>query len=253
MLGATTAGAVNATYMLWRRRHDGLLKDFPVRLFSDRSGVFLPMQDGLRSVPVNDGASTGSYSGFGSFGGVDLEGTPSGRAVENYMFGESGDDEYPVVPVVHMRTISTQTASSTGDSTTSSTSSAASDAAADEVQQFKDTSATLFNLIGLEFLKQKMYPEALDNFQRSADHGYAKAQYNLGMCHLKGLGTRVNHGAAAKAWEMAASQNHGQALYQLAVIEYHRSNLTAGMELMQKAGAAGVKEAAEFLDRQTKV
>lgn len=61
-------------------------------------------------------------------------------------------------------------------------------------------------------------------YRKSADQGYANAQYNLGVLYLHGQGVKLDREAALRWLRMAAGQNHQPA-----------------MAALQKLGVAGPK------------
>lgn len=64
--------------------------------------------------------------------------------------------------------------------------------------------------------------EAATWYRKSADQGYANAQYNLGVLYLHGQGVKADREAAIRWLQMAAGQNHQPA-----------------KEALQKLGVAG--------------
>lgn len=61
----------------------------------------------------------------------------------------------------------------------------------------------------------KDYVNAVQNFQKAADMGFAKAQYHLGRCYEKGHGVSKNDKTAVRYYQLAANQGHAKAQYQL--------------------------------------
>ncbi|XP_064452142.1 death ligand signal enhancer isoform X3 [Mirounga angustirostris] len=56
-------------------------------------------------------------------------------------------------------------------------------------QLFQLTVSIAFNFLGTENMRNGNYTAAFSYFQKAADHGYSKAQYNVGLCHEHGRGT----------------------------------------------------------------
>ncbi|XP_058533827.1 death ligand signal enhancer isoform X1 [Ochotona princeps] len=62
--------------------------------------------------------------------------------------------------------------------------------AAISLQQLFQLSVSIaFNFLGTENIKNGDYAAAFSYFQKAADRGYSKAQYNMGLCHEHGRGT----------------------------------------------------------------
>ncbi|XP_012034046.2 death ligand signal enhancer isoform X2 [Ovis aries] len=58
------------------------------------------------------------------------------------------------------------------------------------IQQLFQLSVSIaFNFLGTENMKNGDYMAAFSYFQKAADRGYSKAQYNVGLCHEHGRGT----------------------------------------------------------------
>lgn len=60
------------------------------------------------------------------------------------------------------------------------------------------------------------YEEAEKWFRKAAESGYAKAQFNLGLCYETGNGVEQDYEAAVKWFRKAAEQNLAKAQYELA-------------------------------------
>ncbi|XP_057162942.1 death ligand signal enhancer isoform X2 [Ursus arctos] len=83
-------------------------------------------------------------------------------------------------------------------------------------QLFQLTVSIAFNFLGTENMRNGDYTAAFSYFQKAADHGYSKAQYNVGLCHEHGRGTPRDLGKAALSYQLAASQGHSLAQYRYA-------------------------------------
>lgn len=66
------------------------------------------------------------------------------------------------------------------------------------IQQLFQLSVSIaFNFLGTENMKNGDYMAAFSYFQKAADRGYSKAQYNVGLCHEHGRGTPRDPSKAA--------------------------------------------------------
>ena len=61
----------------------------------------------------------------------------------------------------------------------------------------------------------KDYTTAVANYQKAADMGFAKAQYQLGRAYEKGYGVTKSDKTAVKYYKLAAEQGHAKSQYQL--------------------------------------
>ena len=68
---------------------------------------------------------------------------------------------------------------------------------------------------GKEADDAKDYATAVANYQKAADMGFAKAQYQLGRAYEKGYGVAKSDKTAVKYYQMAAEQGHAKSQYQL--------------------------------------
>ncbi|XP_032481733.1 death ligand signal enhancer isoform X3 [Phocoena sinus] len=85
------------------------------------------------------------------------------------------------------------------------------------IQQLFQLSVSIaFNFLGTENMRDGDYMAAFSYFQKAADRGYSKAQYNVGLCHEHGRGTPRDLGKAAFYYQLAASQGHNLAQYRYA-------------------------------------
>jgi len=67
---------------------------------------------------------------------------------------------------------------------------------------------------------QTLYSQGNDWFMKSANQGFSKAQYELGIASLEGLGTDRNIYKAIEWFEKSASKENKKAQYQLGLIYY---------------------------------
>ncbi len=86
------------------------------------------------------------------------------------------------------------------------------------------TTAKLENSIGTHCALGEGVPQnyslAAQWFQKAADHGYAKAQYNLANLYYSGQGVKQDYGLAAHWFEKAAAQQIAAAQYNLGNLYY---------------------------------
>jgi tetratricopeptide (TPR) repeat protein len=103
----------------------------------------------------------------------------------------------------------------------------------------------LFN-VGVSYQDDDQYYVAEHYYQRAAALGHAGAQYNLAMLN------EDNHERLLEYLELAAGQNHPEALYYLGTLYYDSDvvvqNLKRAREYFQRAAAQGHSEAQEALE-----
>ncbi|KAM4876037.1 death ligand signal enhancer [Thomomys bottae] len=122
------------------------------------------------------------------------------------------------------------------------------------IQQLFQLSVSIaFNFLGTENMKNGDYVAAFTYFQKAADRGYSKAQYNIGLCHEHGRGTPRNLSKAILHYQQAAKQGHSLAQYRYARCllqdpssSWHSEQLRAVSMLVQAADS-GLREAQAFL------
>ncbi|KAJ8246888.1 hypothetical protein GJAV_G00256480 [Gymnothorax javanicus] len=126
--------------------------------------------------------------------------------------------------------------------------------AADNLKQISDSSVpVILNIIGLENAKRGDYQAAFSCFLASAQHGYSKAQFNVGVCYEKGRGVQRDKDKAAQFYRQAATGGHGQAMYRYAKYLLHSrgqqstEDTRIAIELLEDAAASGVREAQAYL------
>ena len=61
------------------------------------------------------------------------------------------------------------------------------------------------------------YTEAVNWYRKSAEQGFAEAQYNLGLMYFNGDGVAQNYTEAAKWYRKAAEQGYAKAQYNLGI------------------------------------
>ncbi|KAM6148560.1 death ligand signal enhancer isoform 1-T2 [Erethizon dorsatum] len=122
------------------------------------------------------------------------------------------------------------------------------------IQQLFQLSVSIaFNFLGTESMRNGDYTTAFSYFQKAADHGYSKAQYNMGLCHEHGRGTLRDLRKAIFYYQLAASQGHSLAQYR-----YARCLLQApassgdperqrALSMLKQAADSGLREAQAFL------
>ncbi|XP_077753747.1 death ligand signal enhancer isoform X1 [Canis aureus] len=120
-------------------------------------------------------------------------------------------------------------------------------------QLFQLTVSIAFNFLGTENVRSGDYTAAFSYFQKAADHGYSKAQYNVGLCHEHGRGTPRNLGKAVLSYQLAASQGHSLAQYRYARCLLQGPASEWGPEqqravsMLKQAADSGLREAQAFL------
>mgnify|MGYP004627661129 CR=1 FL=1 len=91
------------------------------------------------------------------------------------------------------------------------------------------------------------YEERVKTYRLEAARGNADAQYELGVCYVKGKGVGKNIAEAAKWWQKAANQGHADAQFQLGCLYYQgegvKGNLPEAVNLWRKAAAQGQADA----------
>ncbi|XP_031175513.1 death ligand signal enhancer isoform X3 [Sander lucioperca] len=104
----------------------------------------------------------------------------------------------------------------------------------------------ILNIIGLQSSKTENYEEAFTCFVAAAQQGYAKAQFNAGVCYEKGRGVSKNKEKALHYYWQAAVGGHRQAQYRYAKLlltsRGHQSleELNTAISLLEQAAAAGL-------------
>ncbi|KAM5299612.1 death ligand signal enhancer [Ctenodactylus gundi] len=110
-----------------------------------------------------------------------------------------------------------------------------------------------FNFLGTENMRNGNYVAAFSYFQKAADRGYSKAQYNLGLCHEHGRGTPRDRSKAILYYKLAASQGHSLAQYRYArcLLQAPASSQDPEQQraksMLTQAADSGLREAQAFL------
>ncbi|XP_059949508.1 death ligand signal enhancer isoform X2 [Mesoplodon densirostris] len=122
------------------------------------------------------------------------------------------------------------------------------------IQQLFQLSVSIaFNFLGTENMRDGDYMAGFSYFQKAADHGYSKAQYNVGLCHEHGRGTPRDLGKAAFYYQLAASQGHNLAQYRYArcLLQDPASSWDPeqqrAVSMLKHAADSGLREAQAFL------
>ncbi|XP_058398850.1 death ligand signal enhancer [Diceros bicornis minor] len=122
------------------------------------------------------------------------------------------------------------------------------------IQQLFQLSVSIaFNFLGTENMRTGDYTAAFSYFQKAADHGYSKAQYNVGLCHEHGRGTPRDLDKAALYYQLAASQGHSLAQYRYArcLLQGPASSWDPegqrAVSMLKHAADSGLREAQAFL------
>ncbi|XP_043438631.1 death ligand signal enhancer isoform X1 [Prionailurus bengalensis] len=122
------------------------------------------------------------------------------------------------------------------------------------IQQLFQLSVSIaFNFLGTENMRNGDYTAAFSYFQKAADRGYSKAQYNVGLCHEHGRGTPRDLGKAVLFYQLAASQGHCLAQYRYARCLLQGPASTwdpecqRAVSMLKQAAHSGLREAQAFL------
>lgn len=120
-------------------------------------------------------------------------------------------------------------------------------------QLFELSVAIAFNFLGTENMKTGDNTAAFSYFQKAADRGYSKAQYNVGLCLEYGRGTPRDLSKAILFYNLAAIQGHSLAQYRYARCLLQSSDSLSGPEwqgavsMLTQAADSGLREAQAFL------
>ncbi|XP_027697784.1 death ligand signal enhancer isoform X2 [Vombatus ursinus] len=120
-------------------------------------------------------------------------------------------------------------------------------------QQFQLSVSIALNFLGTENMRSGNCEAAYSYFQKAADQGYSKAQFNVGLCHEHGKGTQKDISKAVFYYQLAAQKGHQMAQYR-----YARSLLSEqapareadkqrAVAMLKQAADAGLKEAQAYL------
>ncbi|XP_032700127.1 death ligand signal enhancer isoform X2 [Lontra canadensis] len=106
-------------------------------------------------------------------------------------------------------------------------------------QLFQLTVSIAFNFLGTENMRNGDYVAAFSYFQKAADHGYSKAQYNVGLCHEHGRGTPKDLGKDSQSrYHLGICFEKGLGV---------RRNLGEAVRCYQQSAALGNEPAQERL------
>ncbi|XP_014384611.1 PREDICTED: death ligand signal enhancer isoform X2 [Myotis brandtii] len=122
------------------------------------------------------------------------------------------------------------------------------------IQQLFQLSVSIaFNFLGTENVRNGNHTAAFSYFQKAAERGYSKAQYNEGLCHEYGRGTSRDLGKAVLCYQLAASQGHSLAQYRYARCLLQGPTPSRDPErqravfMLKQAADSGLREAQAFL------
>ncbi|XP_034037811.1 death ligand signal enhancer [Thalassophryne amazonica] len=107
----------------------------------------------------------------------------------------------------------------------------------------------ILNIIGLENAKRENYKAAVTCFLAAAQHGYSKAQFNIGVCYEKGRGIDTDIEKALCYYWQAALNGHRQGQYRYAKVlltsrrQQSAEELSTAIELLKQAAEAGLTKA----------
>ncbi|XP_014779745.1 uncharacterized protein LOC106875932 isoform X2 [Octopus bimaculoides] len=108
-------------------------------------------------------------------------------------------------------------------------------------------------LNGVKAASMGDYSKAINYWKQSAELGYSKSSFNLGLCYDQGTGVERNIKKAVKYYTDAADQDHCGALFNLAVLHLHGkvANKSQGkseaIKLLLKAANLGYPLAKTYL------
>ncbi|KAM6953319.1 death ligand signal enhancer [Aplochiton taeniatus] len=111
----------------------------------------------------------------------------------------------------------------------------------------------VLNIIGLESAAEGDHQAAFSCFLASAQRGYAKAQFNTGVCYERGRGVARDRDKALRFYSQAAAGGHTQAQYRCAKLllgtrgQHSTQDLDEAIGLLERAAQAGLAEAQVYL------
>ena len=93
--------------------------------------------------------------------------------------------------------------------------------------------------LGIYELNRGEFKKAIAQFQPLVEEKYSPAQYQMGLIHLNGWGVKKSPKKAFELFSLAATQNHPEALFDLANMYTEgavtKKNLETAFVLMEKA------------------
>lgn len=116
--------------------------------------------------------------------------------------------------------------------------------------EFDTARKKAYNAFGLHMAQSKQFASAAALFKTASTQGYAKAQYNLGICYERGIGVKKDPVEAANCYHKAATQGHAMAQYNLAIMLLSRQDVdrtAEAMDLLTKAAYGGIREAQTYV------
>ncbi|XP_074147779.1 death ligand signal enhancer isoform X2 [Sminthopsis crassicaudata] len=120
-------------------------------------------------------------------------------------------------------------------------------------QQFQLSVSIALNFLGTESIRSGNYEAAYSYFQKAADRGYSKAQFNVGLCHEHGKGTQKDLSKAVFYYQLAAQKGHQMAQYRYArsllsdQVPAREADKQRAVTMLKQAADAGLKEAQAYL------
>ncbi|XP_031809316.1 death ligand signal enhancer isoform X2 [Sarcophilus harrisii] len=106
---------------------------------------------------------------------------------------------------------------------------------------------------GTKNIRNGNYEAAYSYFQKAADQGYSKAQFNVGLCHEHGKGTQKDLSKAVFYYQLAAQKGHQMAQYRYArsllsdQVPAREADKQRAVTMLKQAADAGLKEAQAYL------
>ncbi|TRY81395.1 hypothetical protein DNTS_000641 [Danionella cerebrum] len=130
------------------------------------------------------------------------------------------------------------------------------DAAAENLQRVSESSVPIIlNIIGLESAKSGDLTMAFSCFLAAAQHGYGKAQFNVGVCFERGRGVHRDVRKALEFYRRAADSGHTRAQFRFAKLllshggqqSSETADSRAALNYLHAAADAGLAQAQVFL------
>ncbi|XP_043844989.1 death ligand signal enhancer isoform X2 [Dromiciops gliroides] len=114
-------------------------------------------------------------------------------------------------------------------------------------QQLQLSVSIALNFLGMENMRSGHCEAAYSYFQKAADRGYSKAQFNVGLCHEHGKGTQKDLS------KLAAQKGHQMAQYRYArsllgdQAPTNEADKQRAVAMLKQAADAGLREAQAYL------
>ncbi|XP_076844420.1 death ligand signal enhancer [Brachyhypopomus gauderio] len=231
-------------------RHDVFLGGMRMMCLKGAPASLEHSSSSSSSSSVNEHSSVNEYSGSVSAGsGVNhqLGHTTSHQQGDTFSHGPTD------IPVDSVHTPSPV---ATGCNPPQEESPHTLDEAAQNLKATADSSVPIIlNIIGLESAKTGDLRVAFECFLASAQQGYSKAQFNVGVCYECGRGIQKDASKALQYYRCAAATGHTQAQYRYAKLfldsrgqqSASDTDTSTALSLLHAAADAGLTEAQLYL------